>query len=99
MTSEALRQDVEVALAAFEEQCQLAQLHQRERGAHFGRLEFQPISSKIQRLSYSSPSTSEKKRLSPLREPKSCTSDRRPHRRNIRHRSAISSSSTNTMPP
>ena len=65
---------------------------------------FQPTSSKMNRLSYSSPSMpdariSEKKRLSPFREPHSCASERRPHRRSRRHWSTSASSSSNTIPP
>ncbi len=62
---------------------------------------FQPISSKMNRLSYSRPSSIVlKKRLStPFVEPKSWISERRPQRRSSSAWSASASSSKQTMPP
>src|SRR6185437_6531394 len=60
---------------------------------------FHPTSSKMKMSSYSIPSTSEKILVVPRADPKSLGSLRRPHRRNVRHRSTQVGSSRTTIPP
>ncbi len=62
---------------------------------------FQPFSSKMNRLSYSRPSSMALKKRStlPFCDPKSCSSERRPQRRKSSALSASASSSKHTIPP
>ena len=92
-------QQLEVALAAREVDGQLRICTTPNAADISDGSKFQPTSSKMNRSSYSRPSISEKKRLSPFCEPKNLTSLRRPHRRSSSARSTSASSSRHTMPP